>query len=302
MTGYTGLLCNLFLCMERRDMSMHKLYSIGEVSKIMGVSVQTLRYWANIKLLEPRYISPTTGYRYYSYDQFHFIDRIKYLQGFSFSLDEIRDILLRNDIEKLINMLNDKKNDLENEIRKLNNVVNMVTWYRDYFMHGQVFEADHFKYFEKRYLVAIKIKKNESKEEYHIRLQKIKNSGRLKNLTYKRQFSLILQYQKFIQDNNDAPPMYIGMFLQEKPAEYSEYVMEIPEGTYFCSMGKILSERCNFDKIKSFFSLIGYNPKFVLANEYENNLYEYTECPYEIQILLPEKIQDSIKNNVFNSK
>lgn len=184
---------------------MHKLYSIGEVSKIMGVSVQTLRYWANIKLLEPRYISPTTGYRYYSYDQFHFIDRIKYLQGFSFSLDEIRDILLRNDIEKLINMLNDKKNDLENEIRKLNNVVNMVTWYRDYFMHGQVFESDHFKYFEKRYLVAIKIKKNESKEEYHIRLQKIKNSERLKNLTYKRQFSLILQYKKFIQNDNITP-------------------------------------------------------------------------------------------------
>lgn len=281
---------------------MHKLYSIGEVSKIMGVSVQTLRYWANIKLLEPKYISPTTGYRYYSYDQFHFIDRIKYLQGFSFSLNEIRDILLRNDIEKLINMLNNKKNDLENEIKNLNNVVDMVTWYHDYFIHGQTIESDHLKYLKKRYLIAIKIKKNESKESYHIRLQKIKNSGYLKTLVYKRQFSLILNYNKFIQDNNAPSPAYIGIFLQEKPDKNSEYVIEIPEGTYFCSMGKILSEKCNFHKIQAFFQLIGYNPRFILANEYENNLYEYTECPYEIQILLPEKIQDSIKNNVFNSK
>ena len=57
---------------------MKKFYAIGEVSKIMGVSVQALRYYAKIKLLEPEYISPRTGYRYYTYDQFHFIDRIKY--------------------------------------------------------------------------------------------------------------------------------------------------------------------------------------------------------------------------------
>ena len=42
---------------------MKKFYAIGEVSKIMGVSVQALRYYAKINLLEPEYISPRTGYR-----------------------------------------------------------------------------------------------------------------------------------------------------------------------------------------------------------------------------------------------
>lgn len=88
---------------------MEKFYPIGEVSKIMGVSVQTLRYYANIKLVEPQYISPNTGYRYYTYEQFHIIDRIKYLQKFGFSLDEIRGIFLRNDIDKLVTMLGKKK-------------------------------------------------------------------------------------------------------------------------------------------------------------------------------------------------
>ena len=56
---------------------MKELYSIGEVSEIMGVSVQTLRYYSNINLILPKYVNPSTGYRYYSVDQFHFIDRIK---------------------------------------------------------------------------------------------------------------------------------------------------------------------------------------------------------------------------------
>jgi len=55
---------------------MENLYPIGKVAKIMGVSVQTLRYYGNIGLIEPAQINPTTGYRYYSVDQLHFIDRI----------------------------------------------------------------------------------------------------------------------------------------------------------------------------------------------------------------------------------
>lgn len=55
---------------------MKELYSIGEVAGIMGISVQTLRNYANSELLKPQYIDEKTGYRYYSFKQFHMIDRI----------------------------------------------------------------------------------------------------------------------------------------------------------------------------------------------------------------------------------
>ncbi|WVU49804.1 MerR family DNA-binding transcriptional regulator [Fusobacterium nucleatum] len=38
---------------------MKELYSIGEVSEIMGVSVQTLRYYSNINLILPKYVNPS---------------------------------------------------------------------------------------------------------------------------------------------------------------------------------------------------------------------------------------------------
>lgn len=59
-----------------------ELYSIGETARLFGISTQTLRFYDRKGILSPVYTDPETGYRYYSYMQFHIIDRIKYLQGF----------------------------------------------------------------------------------------------------------------------------------------------------------------------------------------------------------------------------
>ncbi|CEO11781.1 MerR family DNA-binding transcriptional regulator [Paraclostridium sordellii] len=49
---------------------MKNLFSIGEVSKIKGVTIRALRYYHKMGILIPRHIDNTTGYRYYSIDQF----------------------------------------------------------------------------------------------------------------------------------------------------------------------------------------------------------------------------------------
>ena len=67
-------------------------FSIGETAKICGVSVQTLRFYSKIDLIQPAYINEETGYRYYLSKQFQLIDRAKYLQKFGFSLKEIQKI------------------------------------------------------------------------------------------------------------------------------------------------------------------------------------------------------------------
>ena len=95
---------------------MKDLYSIGEVAKIMGVSIQTLRYYSSIDLLQPKYTNPATGYRYYSVNQLHFIDRIKYLQKLGLSLEEIKSVILNNDIKELVSLLDTHKQRCLDEI------------------------------------------------------------------------------------------------------------------------------------------------------------------------------------------
>ncbi len=45
-------------------MKMNKL-SIGEMSELNNVSIQTLRYYDNLDLIKPLFTDPESGYRYY---------------------------------------------------------------------------------------------------------------------------------------------------------------------------------------------------------------------------------------------
>lgn len=48
---------------------MKEYLTIGEVSKMKGVGIKSLRYYDRLGILKPAYINPDTGYRYYSIEQ-----------------------------------------------------------------------------------------------------------------------------------------------------------------------------------------------------------------------------------------
>ncbi|MGL4790697.1 MAG: MerR family transcriptional regulator, partial [Anaerotignaceae bacterium] len=148
---------------------MKDLYSIAEVAKTMGVSVQTLRYYSSIDLLEPEYINPTTGYRYYSVNQLHFIDRIKYLQKFGLNLEQIKSIIVNNDIPLLVELLDKRKEAFRKQISEFEDIVDSIEWYKNYFSYVDPNKLDtncYSLHLEKRYIVATKCLEYEPKEDF----------------------------------------------------------------------------------------------------------------------------------------
>ena len=79
-------------------MDKTKLFPIGEVSKLFHISVSSLRHYENIGLLTPEYVSPDSGYRYYSAGQFEVLNTIRYLRALDLPLSEIEDFLKNRDI------------------------------------------------------------------------------------------------------------------------------------------------------------------------------------------------------------
>ncbi|MBU3093919.1 MerR family transcriptional regulator [Clostridium sp. CF011] len=95
------------------------MLSIGEFSKICQVSTKTLRYYAEISLINPEEINPENGYRYYSIKQLETMLLIKRLKSYEISLEEIKTLLqLEKDQfeEKLIVLLNKKKYDIQAKV------------------------------------------------------------------------------------------------------------------------------------------------------------------------------------------
>lgn len=65
------------------------MYKIGDFSKIVGIPVRTLRFYAQYGVLEPSQIDNFTGYRYYSDENVIECELIKLLKSLDFTLEEI---------------------------------------------------------------------------------------------------------------------------------------------------------------------------------------------------------------------
>ena len=69
------------------------MFTIGEFSKITGLSVKTLRFYHEEGLLVPTSVDDATGYRYYDGSLVELARTIAFLKSLEFSLAEIREIL-----------------------------------------------------------------------------------------------------------------------------------------------------------------------------------------------------------------
>jgi DNA-binding transcriptional MerR regulator len=69
------------------------LYSIGEVSRMTGVSVKALRLYQEKGLIAPARIDEASGYRYYAEREVERARAIRVLRDLRFSLEEIRAVL-----------------------------------------------------------------------------------------------------------------------------------------------------------------------------------------------------------------
>jgi len=99
------------------------MYQIGSFSKIVGMSVKTLRYYHEIGLLVPAEVDETSGYRYYTETEFVRADRIRFLKNYRFTLPEIKEVLDHiTDESDLQAYLEEKNTQLDMQVRELRKV------------------------------------------------------------------------------------------------------------------------------------------------------------------------------------
>lgn len=73
-------------------------YSIRELSELAGVSARTLRYYDEIGLLKPKYVSKA-GYRHYGEKELAILQQILFYRERDFDLKRIQKILYQDDFD-----------------------------------------------------------------------------------------------------------------------------------------------------------------------------------------------------------
>lgn len=104
---------------------------IGEFSKLMQVTVKTLRLYEQKGLLMPDEVDVWTGYRYYRFSQMQRLSTIRLLQGMGFSLAEIKEIIDTDSFVPPLEQLEQKISDGEQQLHILQGRLQLLLALRD---------------------------------------------------------------------------------------------------------------------------------------------------------------------------
>ncbi|MDL2306820.1 helix-turn-helix domain-containing protein [Desulfovibrio sp. OttesenSCG-928-C06] len=266
---------------------MKKKFSIGEVAELLGISVQTLRFYCNNGLIEPAYVKPGSGYRYFAYEQLHIIDRIKYLQGLGFSLAKIKGAISSGQVEDLLPFLEEHRDKALAEMERARSVAESLQWYINYYSYlgDNHFPAVPFKKTRQpAWAIGVKMFPGEALfGPGGYRLEMVKRDRVFQNVEFLRQVGYVLDYGALAKGVIQPDSYFV--YLKNKPDFEHEAIIEIPGGEFLCFRGRILSDDWDASQTLEYFKERP-GPGIIVADEYEDNMREFTYCTYEVQMLL----------------
>jgi DNA-binding transcriptional MerR regulator len=263
---------------------MNRQYTIGEMAAIMGISVQTLRLYSDMGLIAPCYINPETGYRYYDSTAFSPIDRLKYLQQLGFSLAEIKDLYEKDSVSAVAQRLKQLEAQTLEEIQDKQALLENIRWYHRFFtqtQNGPAPKTPYIKYFPERAAFLVDRTHANSKEQINEQLYLHKNKAPYKQLSYRRQFVTLYQTEAFFSDK--LRPFRYGIYLNAPNHPADLHIQKFPAGYYICFFSQILLGDWSCQIFRHFFKDHPL-PPFIIADEYENSLFRFDQCSYEVQL------------------
>ena len=260
-------------------------YSIGEVAALLNISPQTLRFYDKSGVVVPDFIDQKTGYRYYSYDQISYISRVRYLQQFVFSLEEIRNALASNDIRQFRSFLQRRREDLRAKAEHLTGLLEDLDWYIGYYSYLESHNFNGFPYYQQepeRYLLAEPLHPDE--DIYGTagkRLTKLQQSPLFSQAHFLRAHGYILDFSALLSGR--IVPTHFFVYLRQQLPQSHPNLMTIPAAPFLCVQSRILAEPFDGSSLRRYFKE-PQKHRLVLANEYEDNFTAFQDCIYEIQI------------------
>lgn len=95
------------------------MYKISEFAEMTGLSKETLRYYAEVKLLEPACIDPDNNYRYYDDGSYFLAILLVKLRSFGFTIQEMISVMEDESFTNLEALLLQKREKIQSQIEDL---------------------------------------------------------------------------------------------------------------------------------------------------------------------------------------
>ncbi|MGL4991581.1 MAG: MerR family DNA-binding transcriptional regulator [Sarcina sp.] len=208
---------------------MSKYYSIGEVSKIFGISIDTLRYYDKIGLIKP-IVNPENKYRYYEISHLYLLLVILEARYSEISIKNISDFIKSEDMDVYYDFFDKQEKDIDIKINNLKRIKESVKRSKE--------KITEIKAFENNYDTKDLIKIDAKKLFYKINIKELITKTRCKR------FSNVL-------------------YIESITAEYYlMYQLSADENAIEIQSGYMYIEECSENK--KFLDILKHNKNIVL--------------------------------------
>lgn len=103
-------------------------YKIGEVANIYGVTVETIRYYANNGIVEPE--RGENNYRTYKKEDVISMEYVMRLRNLDLSLEKVKQITGAGDLRSIMDAADEKEKSLMEQIEELQNQIKNINSYK----------------------------------------------------------------------------------------------------------------------------------------------------------------------------
>lgn len=268
---------------------MKKLFSIGEVSKIKGITIKALRYYHKVGILIPKHIDELTRYRYYSIEQFIYIDIIKGCRALGTSILELEEIFKECDTNRLLEFLEKKKIEAEDNINNMRDIIKNIDTLNDnvkYSKHILENEKIDIKYFDDRYIVVANCKELGSLKEllYYSELEKLIKEN---NIEVNMNRGIIYN----IKSHKDLEPVYVFCGVKDNiHLNYNKIIKVLPKGRYLTLSYSKENEKERIQKIFRYIKEHNLEVRSCIEFDLFNDFFNIDSYSCQIQMLIDDNL------------
>lgn len=266
-----------------------RYYRIGEVSKITGISKDTLHFYSKIGLLVPEYINPKNRYSYYSHRNLWQLDIISTCRKLSVPLETVKKILSLKNNGEIVKLLMAYRDEALRLSAYYQQVAEDIIWYREENEHIIAAHSNRTEiseeYLESEIVIAGDNKENDF--SYHANLQNATKNEIYSLPSIRRKYGYVLNPDKLSCGIIEKKRAYLKLDMLDFKHIPKENLLEIPAGKYAVCTLKVQNETVDFSPVLSWVRKKGYSFGAVYAEEIGLQLFPYMDsyyCQFKIEV------------------
>lgn len=252
------------------------MYTIGEVAKLKGLTVKTLRFYESIELLKPAYVDPANNYRYYEDKELALLDIIVAARSLDISPKALVPIIKKKNTNQLRQHIDNHKHAILNKIQELNNQYQQIEAIEDNFkisLETVEMKTPYYKNYDTRYLVQQEIENDLTPTYQDLVLNKI-----MKRITSQM---MITTYESGLIISPTGRASHTFYIVKGENGDD-----QLPPGRYLCVNYTAKTVKKQQAKLRKQIKKDQLTPHLIVQTEKLNDLFDPDNTIFELQVFV----------------